>query len=246
MLSPSLILTPGIAPSFSSQYTLIIIRSYLALYLFWGSNIPDLQPILRVKGGVLAKKKITIISKPSEYFKQLTLQAATSAGLSYTQDALDYIASLLNRSLKSRPNEETQGLMAVSLMSALEKTPIEQLRVSQQVGDISLTVAGVFSDSLNKKLLNIEYYVEMGTTGYQLAHQLSQTHESETLFWELSNRFSIYLEILHRVAHKVGLINAKNILNIYEKWLQTQSPHFKKLLAANGIILTPTKQNQEH
>jgi len=36
----------------------------------------------------------------------------------------------------------------------------------QRLGDTALFIAGVFADSLNRKLVDVDYYVAMGGTAY--------------------------------------------------------------------------------
>jgi hypothetical protein len=185
---------------------------------------------------------IEVISHPKTYFKNLTLQAATEVQASARDEALNYLTELMDTTLKMTGGGDHFGPLATSMASewikSIDKSPEEQLQLSKQIGDISLLFTGMFSDSVSrKKFLDLEYYIHMGQVGYQKAHTIVQRRGDSDLFLELSSQFVTYMEILHRVAMRVGLINENNILNIYEKWLQSNSPYLKKLLYSHGIAL---------
>ncbi len=191
----------------------------------------------------MAKRKIEVIASSSQYFEELTLEAAQKCSASTDSQALSYIASLLNKVVKSSLND-LQPLFVKQFVEVLSKPAGEQLRICKTTGDLSLIISGVFSDSINKKLLDLEYYVSIGKTSYENASRLSHSEYSSHVFGELSVGFNHYLEVLHRVSLAMGLLDTTNVLNIYETWLQTQSPHLRKLLATHGITFQKKGSNK--
>ena len=200
----------------------------------------------------MTNRKIQVVTHPNEYFREITYKAAKDISNVYITEVLDYIANLLHHTLRINTQEGQIPIHASQqfvqeLIASLKKSTQEQLKVSKHIGDFSLLLSGLFSDAVSKKILDLEYFIHMGQTGYQYAHHVSLDPEVSRLFLELSKQFVPYMEVLHRVAQLTGLINENNVLNIYEKWQHSQSPYLKKLLASHGIIFnTPDDSDKSN
>src|SRR6188474_2395605 len=125
-----------------------------------------------------------------EYFKQLVDDAIAHQGLAANELTAFYVVHLL-ASFLQRPaadaSDDTAPL-AVRLGRALERGGFEQRANLKQIGDQSLFVSGFFSDSLNRKLVDVDYYASIGGHAY---HALSR-FEADTFspaFAELGEKF---------------------------------------------------------
>jgi len=99
-----------------------------------------------------------------EYFKELVDVALSHQGLN-TQELTAYyvvqlLASFLQRPLTDEHRDETP--LALRLAQALESGGVRQRVTLKEIGDVALFVSGFFSDSLNRKLVDVDYYVSIG------------------------------------------------------------------------------------
>lgn len=108
----------------------------------------------------------------------------------------------------------------------------------RRLGDIALFISGLFSDSLSKKAVDVDYYVAMGGTAYGYLSESSNVHTKisplKEVFHELSNKFISFVDVLSELNENQKQSD-KNILRIYEVWLKTNSNKAKKLLIEHGI-----------
>jgi hypothetical protein len=145
-----------------------------------------------------------------------------------------------NLFLKDESGRLKDNVLAELYSEYLNGNPEQKKVVLRRLGDISLLVSGFFPDSLNRKLIDIDYYFGMGGTAYWQLSRMQLTAVTRELFAELSRKFRSFADILGELSERAGLQSNTDILRIYEKWLLTGSDRLKTLLSEQGIQ-TPVK-----
>jgi hypothetical protein len=110
----------------------------------------------------------------------------------------------------------------------------------RHVGDVSLYMAGFFQDSLARKLVDVDYYIDMGGTAY---HQVAARVEEQlmrALYQELAEKFGQLVEVLAMVSDKTTPRNSPDLLRMYELWVRTRSERAAKALQEAGILPNDT------
>jgi hypothetical protein len=174
---------------------------------------------------------------PAEYFKGLVESALEHQRLEASQLAAYYLVNLLSGFV--RPGHvsalhETDEPMAVRLVRALEAGGAEQRARLRALGDLSLFTSGYFSDSLRRKLVDVDYYVALG--GYAYGSLGREGDASTAVFAELSEKFVAFVDVLSEVSESSGLTSNADLLRTYEKWLRTGSPRSGRCLVERGIV----------
>jgi hypothetical protein len=109
----------------------------------------------------------------------------------------------------------------------------------RRLGDIALFISGLFSGSLNRKLVDIDYYIAMGESAYSYVHDLVAAHaagrEKRVLFAELADNFSDLVDVLSEVGEHSNLGSNSDVLRTYELWLKTGSSRAYDKLQRLGL-----------
>ena len=111
--------------------------------------------------------------------------------------------------------------LAIQLTSALNATkPGERAGVLKRVGDHTLFMTGFFSGGLNTKMVNLDYYINLGTSAYhQLADQrLPGDISLKGLFEELAMGFERFVEVLRWVADRSRPPTDTDLHALYQAW----------------------------
>ena len=172
-----------------------------------------------------------------EYFKELVDGALAHQGLAAQELTAFYVVHLL-ASFMQRPAGSREGddaPLAVRLAHALDSGGVEQRASLRQIGDLSLFVSGFFSDSLNRKLVDVDYYASIGGHAYQALSRF----ESDTLssvFAELADKFGGFVDVLSEVSDRTSCTSNAELLRLYEKWVKTGSPRAGQLLVERGVV----------
>ena len=121
------------------------------------------------------KKSIKLVSQPQDYFRELVTEALEKEHVSTQPETEFYLVNLLNQFMTSdrlylRDGEGSarEEPLALMIKGALEEPkPQAQRLMFRHVGDVSLYMAGFFQDSLARKLVDVDYYIDMGGAAYQ-------------------------------------------------------------------------------
>ncbi len=173
---------------------------------------------------------------PIEYFKELVESAMMRQGLAAGEMTSFYLVNLLAGYVHRGPvdgrEEEPLGIRLAKALQADGSLQRDRLR---RVGDLSLFISGYFSDSLNRSLVDIDYYITLGERAYgSLARQKDDTFSD--VFDELAGKFSDFVDVLCEVSERTALTSNTDLLRLYERWLRTKSRRSGDLLARQGIV----------
>jgi hypothetical protein len=173
---------------------------------------------------------------PIEYFKELVETAMQHQRLAAREMTSFYLVNLLAGFIHfdrdSRHDTEPLGIRFAKALQAGGSLQRDGLR---HVGDRSLFISGFFSDSLNRGLVDVDYYIALGERAYgSLARQADDTFAD--VFDELSEKFSGFVDVLGEVSERTALASNTDLLRLYEKWLRTRSPRSGDLLVERGIV----------
>ena len=169
-----------------------------------------------------------------EYFKELVEGALEHQHVNAGELTTFYVVQLLTRFLQRRAENDAEPL-ALKLAAALEAGGLRQRTTLRQIGDLSLFVSGFFSDSLRRKLVDVDYYVSIG--GY--AYNALSRYETDTLspvFAELADKFPAFVDVLSEVSERSACSSNADLLRLYEKWLKTGSRRSGELLIERGVV----------
>ena len=172
---------------------------------------------------------------PIEYFKELVESAITHQGLGARDTTSFYLVNLLARFVYEGASSQQSEPLGVRLAQALQAGGIMQRDGLKRVGDLSLFISGYFSDSLNRSLVDVDYYIALGERAYGSLARQSDEKLSE-VFDELAEKFGGFVDVLGEVSERSALTSNSDLLRLYERWLRTQSRRSGDLLARQGIV----------
>jgi hypothetical protein len=124
---------------------------------------------------------------------------------------------------------EPLGVRWVKAMQAADGSNQHDLR---QIGDQALFVVGFFGDSLQRRFVDVSYYVAIGGHAYRRLAQMECDAFSD-VFGELSD-----------ISDRTMPATNQHVLRIYERWLQTGSRRDLARLAERGLSALPARRVQ--
>jgi hypothetical protein len=176
---------------------------------------------------------------PAEYFRALVEAAMERQRLGASELTSYYLVNLLSGFVRPDqaygPFADVDGPLALALGRALESAGGEQRARLRHVGDISLLTSGYFSDSLRRKLVDVDYYVALGEYAYGSLGR-DERDGLGAVFAELARKFGGFVDILAEVSEASGLTSDTDLLRLYEKWLRTGSRVSGERLVSRGIL----------
>ena len=182
---------------------------------------------------------VTLAASVDEFFHEVVTDALSAVDLDASEPAGWYLVGLLGEFTRARVSDEPLGIK----LAAAAGSPQQRMHTLKEVGDTSLYVAGFFAESLNRSLVDVDYYVGLGQQAYtQLARSLGPRKSIGEVYEELAAKFPRFVDVLAAVRKRVTIaeLNASSdIGRLYEIWLRTRDEWVEKKLKQAGLLVDP-------
>src|SRR5258708_27570780 len=151
-----------------------------------------------------------------EYFRELVDGALSHQGLATQELTAYYVVQLLASFLQRRFTTGTDDGMplALRLGRALDSGGKQQRASLKEIGDVALFVSGFFSDSLTRKLVDVDYYVSIGGCAYNTLSRVEDEAFSP-VFAELGEKFVGFVDVLAEVSERTSCSSNTDLLRLY-------------------------------
>ena len=180
------------------------------------------------------------------FFQDSVTQAVKNQHIDTDDGTIIYITNLLTVFTRSENLFEFQDNrlhlkpLALQYKDAVNASSAHERNMAlQRLGDIALFIAGIFSNSLARRTIDIDYYVNMGGSAYSCLADMRDRRLNETalaeVFSELAEKFVAFVDVLSEVCEQSHAQSHKDLLRMYEVWLRTGSKRTEQLLRENGI-----------
>lgn len=194
------------------------------------------------------KSSLALVSQPQDYFRELVSEALGKQKINTQPETEFYLVNLLNQFMttdrlyaKDAEGGSRDEALAILVKEALEQpVPHAQKVLFRHIGDVSLYTAGFFQESLNRKLVDVDYYIDMGGTAYQQVAIRAEEDTLKAVYEELALKFGSLVEVLAVVSEKTLLRTEKDLLRLYEVWVRTRSERAARALQDAGIVPNQT------
>ena len=176
---------------------------------------------------------VTLAVSVDEFFHEVVTDALAVVDLDASEPAGWYLVGLLGEMTRARLTDEPLGpKLAQPGIDAGER-----VKTLKHVGDTSLYVAGFFAESLNRSLVDVDYYVGIGQNAYaQLAQTLGGQRTIGEVYEELADKFPRFVDVLTQVRKRTDFATP-DIGRLYEMWLRTRDEWIEKKLRALGVLV---------
>ena len=185
-----------------------------------------------------------------EFFRDSLHEALVRQRASVDDHTEAYVVNLLTMFSRSEALFEPTPLgprlrpLALMLAEAAEAPTREhRTRTLQRLGDVSLFVAGFFSQGFARRLVDIDYHIAMGGRAYgTLADTCREGARGRALsgvFAELATKFQRVVDALNDVSEMAHKHDQSDVLRQYEIWLKTGSPRAAGILRGLGVEPVP-------
>ncbi len=186
-----------------------------------------------------------------EYFLDELKSALQRNRVNPQHECIEYVADIMVRHLQSedffakgQEGELKNNVLADLYAEYLNGTADSRKVSLRRLGDICLLISGFFSDSLNRKLVDIDYYLGMGGSAYSTLSHMNAA-PVKMLYQEMADKIKPFSNALGEISEQTGVQSNTDLLRVYERWLHTGSERLRALLTQNGITITAHRQTKE-
>ena len=198
---------------------------------------------------ITIKIMVTLALDSNQFFKDVVEEAFTRCKLKtglyvriYLTDILKhylFIGNLYNR--KDSSGLKTHDTLAETLLRVNKMGPKERFERLKGLADSSLYISGFFSDSFQRKIIDIDYYIDIGKLAYQTLAQDVEEDTFAKLYKEISNQFINLVDVLSFISQKAEMTDRENLLRTMDVYAKTHSPLREEVLVEKGVFHRPKK-----
>lgn len=115
--------------------------------------------------------------------------------------------SLSNQYFENEDGRVREKTLGIKLLKSENLPEKEKRRELRDIGDTALFLCGYFSESINEKIIDINYYCEIGRSAY---HRLNLYQDS---FYDFKGFFQLFSSQFHELTNMMSLLQNDCHLN---------------------------------
>ncbi len=132
--------------------------------------------------------------------------------------------------------KKTRKTIAELYLTAGQSGGKDRVEKLKKLGDSSLYISGFFSDSFQRKIIDVDYYVDMGKLAFEsLSHDVSEDTFAK-LFRDISEHFLNLVDVLSLISQKAKIMDQENVLRMMDLYSKTGSTLMGETLAEKGYF----------
>lgn len=191
---------------------------------------------------------MSLVLSPTEYFHTVVNEACEHRKFKTFALAKGYLADLLQFYVPAAnlfdevdsSGKRTRETLAETFLKAQNSEATVRIELMKKLADRSLYIAGFFGDSLQRKLIDVDYYIDMGGMAYGALASSVREDTTSKLYADYAHRFFDYVEVLSHISSRSALQNEENLMRLFEIYAKTGSEVAREKLLERGLIAVPS------
>lgn len=188
----------------------------------------------------------SLFVSPKDFFKEAVRDAFSKRKIRAFPLAETYMVNILEHYVIAAHLHETESVdeqgnrkpqtLAETLLLAAQADHATKVDMLKKLGERTLYTCGFFSDSFQRKVIDVDYCAEMGGAAYALLAKSTREDTLSQVYSLYSKKFLSFVEALNYISEKSQLQSSNNVLRIYDQYLKTGSELAREKLAKMGIV----------
>ncbi|MBO9668228.1 MAG: hypothetical protein J7501_15615 [Bdellovibrio sp.] len=191
-------------------------------------------------------KSVELFVSPDGFFQELVSKGLSQRKVRTYPLVESYLVNLLKHYLDARNlfdeeyaseggqrNPQTLAEMYLLAQNAEASAKVELLR---KIGDRTLYISGFFGDSLQRKIVDVDYYADIGGAAYASLAHCTREDAMAKVYTTFSTRFVEFVDVLTYISHHSFIKSDESILRLYDRYLRTGSELAREKLVEMGIL----------
>lgn len=190
-------------------------------------------------------KSILSISEDSKsFFRQSLKEALSDRKIETYPHVESYLVDLLNHYLfatnlfheEEASGKRSRDTLAELMLRAANAPQKQRYDLLKKLGDSALYMSGFFADSFQRKVIDVDYYIDMGSTAYCSLSRGMYEDTYAKMYMEIAQKFSVFVDVFMLISRKTIGADPDNILRLMDLHAKTGSPLVQDILVEKGIF----------
>lgn len=195
--------------------------------------------------------KSFVFITPEEHFSEVVHEACAHRQVKTHPQIEAYLVQVLKQyvvsnnfhhPMQTETESKVPDTFAEMYLIALNSETAKKKELMRTVAEKSLYLTGFFADSLTKKVVDIDYYTQIGSAAYSNLAAWTKEDALSTVFNVVSRRFTDFVYVLNYVSEKSLIQSNPDVLKLYDRYLRTGSELAREKLTELGVVTLPKEQ----
>jgi hypothetical protein len=196
---------------------------------------------------------------PGDFFKGLVRAGLERRKLQTYPVVETYLVNLLQHYLDARNlfdpafdeagNKIPSTLAEMYLHANTTEDTVQKIELLKKLGDRSLYMSGFFGASLERKAIDLDYYVNMGGVAYATLATYMREDTTIKVYSTISSRFIDFVDVFTHISHDSFIQTNESLLRLYDRYLMTGSELAREKLVEMGVLnftTDPSKTGRQY
>lgn len=189
---------------------------------------------------------VELFVSPEGFFQELVQKGMTQRKIRTYPLVENYLVNLLQHYLDARNlfdseyasenGQRNPTTLAEMYLTAQNSDPAVRQELLRKLGDRALYISGFFGDSLSRKIVDIDYYAEIGGAAYASLAHCTREDTMVKVYDTFSRRFLEFVDVLTYISHHSFVKSDESILRLYDRYMRTGSELAKEKLIEMGVL----------
>lgn len=195
---------------------------------------------------------VELFVTPEGFFKELVQKGLSQRKVKAIPLVENYLVNLLQHYLDARnlfestyANESGQKspqTLAETYLTAQNADASTKVEMLRKLGDRTLYISGFFGDSLSRKVVDIDYYADIGGAAYASLAHCTREDTMVKVYSTFSKQFLEFVDVLTYISHHSFIKSDESILRLYDRYMRTGSELAREKLVEMGVLTIPQDQ----
>ena len=185
-----------------------------------------------------------VLTSPREFFVDRVETALDRLKFQPLPLSRNYLVDLLQHYMFSSnlfPTDEESGktrreTLAEMFLKAQGSPAPVRADLLKKLGDTSLYISGFFGDSLSRKIVDIDYYADMGGVAYGALASSAADETISQVYGEFSASFTGFVDVLTYISQESMIQSNEDLLKLYNRYVTTGSRLAEEQLKEKGLL----------
>lgn len=187
-----------------------------------------------------------------EFFKESVRKAFISRKVETYPYVETYLIKLLQHYLDARNLFDYDAHQSESMrkpktlaelyLIATNAERTKKVELLKKLADKSLYMSGFFGDSFDRKIIDVDYYAEMGRASYRTLASSTPEDTMAKVYGVFSEKFVQFMDVLAYISQNSFIQSNQSVLRLYDRYLRTGSDLAKEKLVEIGVFTLPLDQ----
>lgn len=189
-------------------------------------------------------KEQELLADSSGFFEDIVSEALKQKRIETRPVVTNYLVDLLKHYLvtenlfdwEDEMGRKRRSTLAELFLKSAQLSPAQRVETLKRLGDTSLYISGFFAQSLKRKVVDLSYYVEMGTSAYGALAEVVREESFSQVFSEMKKNFTSFVDAFAFISSKTMPQGSTDLMTLFNLYMRTGSEWARDQIISEGFI----------